>query len=281
MTRNLICHIYPRKCGKWRRTVEHLCSAGRWEQFDGLRLIAVAIDETCDDAREVRQAFGPRGAQFMVVDNNPELQEVATFVAHLQQLSREPGITFRCHAKGATHADGGNPASHVWADAMFSTCLDSPELIDCVMSKKEICGPFSSFGIWGGPGYHSWHFAGSFYWFRNEAAFCRDWGNVRQAFWGVEAWPGIFTVEESACLFCDRANTHQLYDVDWWKIGIAPGFAHWCQNVRLCGVGFEPYLPHDSLIRRWAQGRGADPILRNVVADDLSSLVGVKDSLDR
>ena len=245
--RNLICHVYPRSNGRYLRTVDHL--RRRWRLFTGRKIIAVALDETTDSLPEVRGAFGDCEAEFLTVRNS-ELQEVETFVRSLERLAAEPGITFRCHAKGATHLDP-RAASHAWADVMFSACLDFPGLIECALSRSAVCGAFRSHGIWGGPGYHNWHFAGSCYWFRNDAAFVRNWRNVHQAFWGAEAWPGIFGIEESVCLFCDRAQTHQLYNVEWWENGLGPSFFHWVRRLESCSLRSPAYIPRDSLLWNW------------------------------
>src|SRR5579872_2701600 len=240
MIRNLICHIYPRRCGKWRRTVKHLLA--RWQQFDGRKIVTVATDDCCDPAETViaafLDAFG-RGAaheiEWIVKENDPTLQEVASFFPMLGRVIDEPGITLYCHAKGATH-EANNAASHKWCDAMAAACLDYPQLVDCALSRANVCGAFRSFGLWDYPGYHNWHFAGTWFWFNNSRAIELDWRNVNQDFMGVEAWPGIFPKDESRCLFYDNANTAHLYDNEFWKYSIAPAIRHWRNSLAKCGL---------------------------------------------
>jgi len=235
VTRNLICHIYPRSCGKWRRTVAHLLA--RWQQFDGRKVVAIAVDGCCDDPEDVIEAFAPAGktVEFIVKQNDPGLQEVASFLPMLERVINEPGITLYCHAKGATH-ESDDAASHKWCDAMATACLDYPRLVDCAMTRGNVAGAFRSHGLWSFPGYHNWHFAGTWFWFKSARALELDWRNVHPNFMGVEAWPGIFPTDESSCLFYDNANTAHLYDNGFWADNIAPAMGYWRQSLAKCGL---------------------------------------------
>ena len=236
MTRNLLCHIYPRRCGKWRRTVAHLLA--RWPQFTGKRVVTIAVDGCCDDPEDVIEAFGGAGEEvsFIVKDNVPELQEVASFTPMMERVIHEPGITLYCHAKGATH-ERDDAASHKWCDAMAAACLDYSELVDCCFkSGANIAGAFRSHGLWSFPGYHNWHFAGTWWWVKNARAAELDWRNVHPNFMGVEAWPGIFPLAESACLFYDNANTAHLYNNEFWRENIAPAMKYWHKSLQSCGI---------------------------------------------
>lgn len=230
LRRNLIMHVYPRRCGKWRRAVAHLL--GRWDQFNGRKIVSIATDETTDDPSEVVAAFSDAEIEYRILENSKGLQEVASFQSMLESVqSRDPNeITLYCHGKGATHEEGGNEASHLWLDAMAAACLDYPALVDSVLREKEICGAFRSLGLWPFPGYHSWHFAGTWFWFRHNAAFGRrDWRNIHPNFMGVEAWPGVFPQDAGGCLLFDRADTAHLYSVPFWRDRIIPALRlfHW------------------------------------------------------
>jgi hypothetical protein len=232
--RNLICHIYPRrKGGKWRRVVEHLRQ--RRSQFDGLRLVTVATDDHCDSASEVVDAFGDFECEFRFRKNLAGLGEVAGFIPMLERVIDEPGITFYCHSKGATHPDESS-AAHLWCDAMAEICLDYPGIVDAALTGAATCGAFRSFGWWHHPGYHGWHFAGTFYWFHNERARQKPWSRVVRDFYGVEAWPGIFPPEESVCLFYDKANGSELYCHDLWRERVTPALGWWRKRLAQCDL---------------------------------------------
>jgi hypothetical protein len=128
---------------------------------------------------------------------------------------------------------------------MASVNLDYPDLIECAMQRANICGAFRSYGLWTYPGYHAWHFAGTWFTFRHSRIFGElDWRNVHQDFMGVEAWPGIVPLEESACLFYDRANTAHLYSREFWKSNITPSLEWWQKSLGRCGL--TPAAHYDS-----------------------------------
>jgi hypothetical protein len=115
---------------------------------------------------------------------------------------------------------------------MAAANLEHPELLRCCFeSGASVVGAFRSFGLWDYPGYHNWHFAGTWFTFRNSRAFSLGWRNVRQDYMGVEAWPGIFPPGESRCLFYDHANTAHLYDLNFWEYDIAPSLRWWRRLV--------------------------------------------------
>jgi hypothetical protein len=57
----------------------------------------------------------------------------------------------------------------------------------------------------------TWHFAGTFFWFRNLDAFATTkWRDVWQPTgWGAEAWPGrMFDFDQSACVAYEGLAEH-------------------------------------------------------------------------
>jgi hypothetical protein len=222
---------YPRSNGNWRRSVAHL--KARWQQFDGVKTIAVAVDDTTDDASLVRDKFADDSIRMQVCANS-ELQEAQQFSWLLGSVQNYPGITLYAHSKGCTHTQ--NQSSHLWCDAMASACLDYPELVDCMMRDRMTCGAFRSLQPVGSSPAR-WHFAGTWWWVRNADLFSRDWSEFERVFWGVESYPGNkFSIGESGCLFFDNAHTAHLYDIDWWKNHIGPAFRDWKIRLSRCGI---------------------------------------------
>lgn len=235
--RNLACHILPRSAGhQWRRTVEHLNR--RWSLFNGRKIVAIALDDDCDPAADVRRAFDDQSIEFLEFQNDPRLGESLTFVPSLEPLQslRADEFTFRCHAKGSTWARD-ESISHLWADVMFSTCLDCPELIDAALEEHALCG---SMRIWERPsGY--WIYAGSFYWLRHDRVFSRNWRNIPWNWMGAEDWPGAnFSIEETACLFLDQCGDVP-YDHAYWQLVVLPALRYWEQRVEATGLEVKPY----------------------------------------
>ena len=196
--------------------------------------MSVAVDESTDSVEAVHDAFEDDSIEVMPVDNT-SLQEVQSLFPLLSGISSEPGITLYCHAKGCTHTDD-SAASHAWRDAMASACLDYPKLIDCAMEKFLVCGAFRSRQrVALSPA--QYHFAGTWWWFRNDALFSRDWTSIEGAFWGAESYPGVkFSHDESCCLFFDYAGTAHLYSPDYWRRHIGPSFRAWRGRLNQCGL---------------------------------------------
>lgn len=231
VTRNLIAFCYPRQTGHWRAWARHL--RARWQQFDGIKAIAVAYDDSTDDLGDVQAELPDESIRWHYGPNTP-LQEVQPLAWLLESVERAPGITLYCHAKGASHADPAS-ASHVWRDAMAEACLDYPQLVNCALEDAATCGAFRSTQPIG----HSpspWHFAGTWWWVRNDALFRRNWGDFEQVFWGAESYPGRhFGIHESRCLLFDGAQTAHLYSGAWWRDYIGPAIHNWRAALRRCG----------------------------------------------
>lgn len=235
--RNLIVHCYPRKSGKWRRTLAHLTDGSRWEQFTGRKIVTIAYDECCSDPGEVCSEW-PAECEVIIKPNIQGLQEVASFIPMMERIeSREPDeFTTYIHCKGATQPDG--HGSHGWLDLMASANLDYPDLIKCMFATgKNVCGAFRSHGLWAFAGYHNWHFAGTWFTFRHSRIFGElDWRNIHPNFMGVEAWPGIVPVDESGCLFYDNANTAHLYSNEYQRDFLIPSMKWWHKSLADCGL---------------------------------------------
>ncbi len=246
MIRNLIVHCYPRKSGKWRRTLTHLTAGTRWQQFTGRKIVTIAYDDCCDAPDDVCAAW-PGDCEFIIRRNNRELQEVESFrpmLARVRSTDADEFTTY-VHCKGCTQPDG--HASHLWCDGMAAANLDYPQLVECAFKSGDgrvnICGAFRSHGLWSFPGYHNWHFAGTWFTFRHSRIFAGhdvgdglDWRNIHQNFMGVEAWPGVIPLAESACLFYDNANTAHLYSNEFWRDNITPAMENWRASLAKCGL---------------------------------------------
>jgi hypothetical protein len=228
----------------------HLTAGNRWSQFTGRKIVTVAYDECCDDPDDVCSEW-PEECEFIVQRNVPALQEVASFAPMLERIeSNDPDeFTTYVHCKGATQPEG-HP-SHLWCDAMAAANLDYPELIECAMQRAHICGAFRSHGLWTFPGYHGYHFAGTWFTFRHSRIFGElDWLNIHPTFFGVEAWPGIVPKAESFCLFFDQGHTAHLYDNGYWRDNITPSLKYWRKSLE--DEGLHPIGTEQPLIAETA-----------------------------
>lgn len=228
VTRNLIYHIYPIKGnGIWQWNVQQLLK--RIDQFDGVRSIAVVVDDKSDSLEDVQAAFsGTRIDTWICMPNDPVRGESVTHAVLLDTLPRDNSITFRAHAKSVRH--DGQYNTQRWAEVMYEVCLDDPEHVAADLEQHSATGPFRlSAGH-----QHGWHYSGSFFWFKNSHLFrTQNWRNVTQDYFGVEKWPGeVFTEDQGGCLFGSGAGW--LYHDNVWA-WVEPWLSTWKSSKRDIG----------------------------------------------
>jgi hypothetical protein len=77
-----------------------------------------------------------------------------------------------------------------------------------------------------------WHYSGTFFWFRNQAVFSRDYARVPDFYYGVEAWPGLlFNGKETGCVFLDGIKELPYLPRFWQRTGDR-ALADWASQVR-------------------------------------------------
>ena len=229
--RNLMMHIIPISGnGVWQWNVAELLK--RMDLFDGKRVVAILTPNanckyTLDIVDQVKDAFlEHRIDEWVVRENIPRLREVVTWPLLLESLSKEPGVTFACHAKGVTH--GMESITHRWTEAMWRTCLDDWPSVERALTQYSMAGSFKRYGQFKTHGNHRWHYSGTFYWFRNDDVFRtgKDWQSIDQQFFGNESWPGrMFKPHEAACLFMD--DSPDLYQSDSWSKRVEREYELW------------------------------------------------------
>lgn len=199
-TRNLIYHIWPKHGnGVWQWNVKELLK--RIDQFDGVRSIAIATDENSYTVDDVKAAFGDtRIDNWLAFTNNPNLGEVVAFQSLLNSVSSQEGITFYAHAKGVKYDNNANVRD--WAAIMYEVCLDNPEYVNASLEQFPVTGTFKNNREYKGKMKHGWHYSGTFFWFRNDDLFNRDWQNIQQDYYGSEKYLGdLFEEKEAGDLF--------------------------------------------------------------------------------
>ena len=224
-TRNLIYHITPFDSNDiWLRNVRQLLR--RIDLFNGKRVIAVATGEGLVAPEQVQMAFGNHDVEVITRPNSAQLRENATFLPLLESVSDSAPhtATFYAHAKGVGKDAcclGDPKGSRYWRNAMYHELLDDWLRIDELLIDSAIVGTHrrqhnENHHIYpDGQSSSAWHFAGTFFWFRNDALFATEkWRDVWQPTgWGAEAWPGrMFDFEQSACVAYD--GLEDLYNPD-------------------------------------------------------------------
>lgn len=219
--RDLLYHVTPFDSNDiWLRNIRQLVK--RLDLFNGRRVIAVATGDGLASPDEVRAAFGQHEIEILPHPNSRELRENATFLELLEQVaSTDPKeATFYAHAKGVAKdvlCSGDPLGSRYWRNAMYHELLDDWDRIAELLEEYPVVGSHRRYHAEqpqiypDGQSASDWHFAGTFFWFRNRDVFATDrWREVWQPTgWGAEAWVGrMFPFDQSACVAYDGLTDH-------------------------------------------------------------------------
>ncbi len=219
--RNLLYHVTPFTSNDiWLRNIRQLLK--RLDLFNGRRVIAVATGDGLALPEVVKAAFGTHQVEILPHPNSRELRENATFLKLLEQVASTDPIeaTFYAHAKGVAKdvlCSGDPLGSRYWRNAMYHELLDDWNRIAELLEEYPVVGshrrhhPEQPQIYPDGQSSSEWHFAGTFFWFRNRDVFATNrWREVWQPTgWGAEAWVGrMFLFDQSACVAYDGLTDH-------------------------------------------------------------------------
>lgn len=201
--RHLLYHVAPfRGNGNWQRCVQQLLR--RIELFNGHRVVAIATHpRRMDRPGEVRALFAGKVHEFIELPNDPDLREVATFEALFERVENvNPAhATLWCHAKGVTHPEG-HP-THRWTQMLEETYLDYWPWVAELLTRHPVAGSFLKHGpCWMGASRSDWHYSGSWFWFRHDALFSRQWREIDRFWSGIEPYPSLhFSFRQAGKIF--------------------------------------------------------------------------------
>jgi hypothetical protein len=187
--RNLQYYVYPRRGPQWAWNVSRIVPY--LNAFNGRIFVVVSQDDTTEPLSSVRQAFGDRRASFVEVRNDPSLGESVGFLPVMEMLcSTDPDeATFYAHAKGARHQDDSEVLGRVrtWIDCMLLLNLGSMEVVEGLMKRHSAIGCLRRIMEHQGS---SWHYSGTFFWYKHSAIFSKDWTSISPGIYGVESYLG-------------------------------------------------------------------------------------------
>lgn len=222
---NLIYHVCPLKANDvWRANVRQLVR--RWGVFSGRKIVAVSQGDGCHDLAEVQGECRHGDIEWLPIENDKDLREVATFLPLLEAIfSTEPlEATFYAHTKGNSTADNALGAEY-WRNQMYRSLLDDVHAVRHNLLQHPAVGttlmhwpdgtrpPYPTALAHG-----NWMFAGTFFWFRHDAVFSHpQWRSVPRDRYGAEAWlSGMFRYDEVCTLWqpwpVDQYPTPSPYD---------------------------------------------------------------------
>lgn len=254
LRRNLLYHVYPLSGNNaWQWNVDRLCRS--LHLFNGKIVVAVVLDPAsgrkpdptgphppdthrhlapCDTIQTVKDRFGKWAyrIEFLEVENDPQLREVASFVPLFSRVkSTDPrDITLYAHAKGTTRHHGHTAGR--WTEMLYEVFLDHWPLVEGFLRSFPVAGAFQKMG----PGWShqqsnsDWHYSGSWFAFRNADLFSQsDWQRIDQFWSGIEPYPSQhFKHADAGCLFHrGRVPQVNMYDGRYLQNTIEPALARW------------------------------------------------------
>lgn len=244
-TRHLLYHLYPVKGDRWLWNLQQM--ARRQELFDGRKIIAVAVDHRTVNMGEVRQ-WAPWFDEYIEVPNNPELREVATFEPLFSRVAEFVGpgdVTLWAHGKGVTRER--HPTSLRWAETMLEVNLDHWPKVQAALQCYPVAGAFQRTGKGWTESASTWHYSGSYFWFRNRDLFSKpDWNRIDPFIGGIESYPSLhFPQARAANLFhAFTVGGDGLYRESYWRDKVEPELALWRrENANLRGGATDYVVP--------------------------------------
>lgn len=231
--RHLLYHVYPVSGnGTWQRNCDEILK--RRPLFNGVRIVAIATDQRTDSANMVKKYLGDL-FHYLSFTNNPRRREVVSFVPLMETLAphvRDGDAIFYAHAKGVSRAYNPGETHPHWANILYETSLDYWPFVARQLAAFPIVGSLKKTGSAFGTRVH-WHYSGSFWWMRSDV-YKRNWRNLPDFVYGVEAWPGsVFSAEEAGVIFHEGATggwQHgglDMYTFEYLRPVIFPALEEW------------------------------------------------------
>jgi hypothetical protein len=208
----LLFHLYP-----LRETFEyHVDKLKKLSHSFDRKILGVACDKSSMTFDEIKSAFGTEW-EYVTVDNNPKLREVATYSKMISMLDfNDPNhVTFCAHGKGAQSHTIKSDSIDWWTSAMYETVLNNLEGVLGEFRKGyQITGSFRRLGGNLGTKYR-WHYSGAFYAFKNDFFKDKKIPQYRNRWWGTESWPGDnFGINVSSVIFNQNTKSGDLYNIN-------------------------------------------------------------------
>lgn len=240
MIRHILYFVCPRQGnGIWQWNCDQM--AARLPLFNGRKVVAIAtghapfqpgvLRRRLDDPELVKAKFP--GCEFLIFQNDSARGESVAWDALWASVPQSPAdVTFYAHAKGIKW---GNHHPHsrwirLWSQMMYETCLDDWPSVEAALRDYPLAGSVKKIGrCFDDIPASTWHFSGSFAWFRNRDWCERGGGKGYPNRMTSEALPGVlFKPEEAAGLLCTGfAPFLHLYEERAWRMTIFPAWRKW------------------------------------------------------
>jgi hypothetical protein len=220
--KNLFYQICPLTVNdQWRFNIE--CLLPFMSVFNGKIVLSIKTGALMAPVEDVLAYFnGFDNLEVFTAENNPALGESNTFFEGLEKLSsyRNDELTFYAHSKGISpkYLPEDIPAINKWTALSYSKNLESPETLDRLCTEYAFFGSFKRYKKTSIVPV-SWHYSGSFYWFRHDVVFSKlEALKSMSGYYVSELLPGFCAPKKQGyCFYDDGAGDIYKYTDQTWR----------------------------------------------------------------
>lgn len=220
--KNLFYQICPLTVNdQWRFNID--CLVPYLDVFNGRVVLSIKTGPLMAPLEDVLAYFKDvENLEYFTAENNPALGEASTFFEGLERLrSDNPNeFTFYAHSKGISpkYLPEDIPTINTWTAFSYSKNLEATPLLERYAQEYAFFGAFKRYEkskivpV-------SWHYSGSFYWFRHDVVFPKlEKLKAVSGYYISEMLPGFCAPSKQGCCVYDDAAGHPYgYTEKTWR----------------------------------------------------------------
>jgi len=229
---NFIYHFAPYKNDIFEYHIDKLRQ--HLPKFNNKKVINIVEGNEFHSKEYVMEKLSGFDIEFTSTINNPAHREAYSFFTKLLpkvESLNENEFTFFGHSKSCTNRrqqDRFISQHRLWTDYCYKYTLDDIDDVIEKMDSYDAYGPFvRTTGLSKAVADTTWHYSGTFFWFKNSAIFSKDWSERKFNYhngYEAEAFIGkMITEDRGYCSFDidgELGSATSIYSKDspWFKI---------------------------------------------------------------
>jgi len=220
--KNLFYQICPLTVNdQWRFNND--CLKPYLNVFNGKIVLSIKTGALMAPLEDVLSYFeGFDNVEYFTAENNPALGESTTFFEGLERLrSEDPHeFTFYAHSKGISpkYLPEDIPSINKWTALSYSKSLEAVDILESKAKEIAFLGAFKRYKKTSIVPV-SWHYSGSFYWFRHDVVFSKlEELKAMSGYYISELLPGFCSPSKQGyCVYDDAAGDIYAYTDATWR----------------------------------------------------------------
>lgn len=181
---NFIFHFAPYKNDMFDYHIEKIHE--HLPKFNNKKIINIVTGQEFYEPKYVKDRLKGLNIDFTTTINNPSHREAFSFFTNLLpkvESIEENEFTFFGHSKSCTNRrqeDRFKIQHRMWTDYCYRYTLDNIDDVIEKMKSYDSYGPFvRTNGLSRAVSDTTWHYSGTFFWFKNSEVFKKDWSEKR------------------------------------------------------------------------------------------------------